>query len=106
MYVRTLAGLALAAAIVNGCSGSDGTNVAAGSSGSSGSSGQVDPGGAGGPDGSAPDPATGDDAGGDAWTTPPPPPDPGTCSDELRYIPTGAAQWQVVCGRGNGDMIS
>lgn len=101
MYVRTLVGLALAVLVVNGCSGSDGT-IGGGSPGGGGPSdpGAQNPGAPG-------DPGAPDGGGVDAWQPPPPPPGPTACTTgELQNLPTGLAQWQALCARGNDDLVS
>ncbi len=99
MVVRTALGLVLAAFVVNACGGADSTNVIGGGPNGATPPPAADPG--------APDPSADAGAGADAWTAPPPPPVPTACTtDELRYLPTGTAQWQALCARGNGDLVS
>ena len=104
MYVRTLAGLALAAAVINGCGGAGSDD---GIGGPGAGPGANPPGSGSDVDAAVPGPGPSADGGAaDTYTPPPPPPDPGTCADELHNLPTGAAQWKAVCARGNGDLVS
>ncbi len=100
MVACTALGLLLAAFVVGACGGADDSTIGGGGpAGGPAAAPATGPGG---------NPGGGADGGTDTWQPAPSPPSgPTACTtDELKYLRTGAAQWQALCARGNGDLVS